>query len=478
MGYDGAANHVYQSQSGNGTFTSIFTATSSYSTSSVAWGDWNNDGKPDLAVGNENQADLVYANQSSSSQDRFVWVWQSTETGNTTDLAWGDVDNDGDLDLAVSSQSSSSSGVYKNNYITAGETPLPHNPAYINIHRPTTKDAYFFSSAAITNTSLVTLAFNSYDPEADEVTVTSSSYEYLSYDANSLGTWQTVTSGTTSYTGATSAAGQANTIVWDTDGNTLISDDVRLRITLIHKNKVGPVQRATTRAVSPPFRVLPLTCEWPDGVTISTPTTTPDVGSEVSFTGGLAQGTGHFTFTWDFGNSVITTGQTTSYSYTSSGLYTVTLTVLGEPCPTIREAATTQVITVGTSTTSTTSISYTYLPIVNSDGSSTIIADQDQSIDPTVPIPGQVTGLSGRSRGGSTTLQWAHNPATDGVLGYNIYRSSRSGAEPFQIITTVEANTTSYVDPVACGQMYYIKAFNAGGESLPSTASYFSRPCR
>ena len=94
----------------------------------------------------------------------------------------------------------------------------------------------------------------------------------------------------------------------------------------------------------------------------------------------------------------------------------------------------------------------------------------------------QVTGPQGEvhTQRGSTYLEWSPSPAADSVLGYRIYRASREEAGvDFQVLDTVLAEVHSYTDQTAaCGYMYFVTAFNAAGESLPSTASYFSPACR
>ena len=70
------------------------------SSRSAAWGDWDNDGDLDLAVGNQNRSNRVYVNGGTGLSP--VAGWSSTESSDQTlSIAWGDVDGDGDLDLAV-----------------------------------------------------------------------------------------------------------------------------------------------------------------------------------------------------------------------------------------------------------------------------------------------------------------------------------------------------------------------------------------
>jgi hypothetical protein len=76
----------------------------------IAWGDWDNDGDLDLAVGNYSQPNRVYRNDGGS----LSLAWSSLEIDATASVAWGDWDGDGDLDLAVGNDSDQSNRVYRN----------------------------------------------------------------------------------------------------------------------------------------------------------------------------------------------------------------------------------------------------------------------------------------------------------------------------------------------------------------------------
>jgi len=78
---------------------------------SLAWGDVDGDGDLDLAIGNNNQANRLYRNEQGALTDQEMWV--SDENDPTTSLAWGDMDGDGDLDLAVGN-SGAPNRVYRN----------------------------------------------------------------------------------------------------------------------------------------------------------------------------------------------------------------------------------------------------------------------------------------------------------------------------------------------------------------------------
>ena len=106
---DGDVEALYRNQ-GDGTFVEVTTTaglTPRHNGKGLAWGDYNNDGFPDLYVargaenGKGDMGDTLYRNNGNGTFTDVTVATGLTETGNTWAPVWGDYDNDGFLDLFV-----------------------------------------------------------------------------------------------------------------------------------------------------------------------------------------------------------------------------------------------------------------------------------------------------------------------------------------------------------------------------------------
>jgi len=400
-GAKGERNLIYENAGGAFGQTPIWRSDALSKTTSLAWGDWDNDGDLDLAVGNDGESDQVYTNQGSApGSPRLLWLWTSAEAYRTSGVAWGDRDSDGDLDLAISQAGGGQNGFYENNYVLPAHLtnpstkamPLPNNSSYLVITRPgTTTVAYFFSSAellAYPSPPTLTVRYRLFDPDgaregsdpdAPGDAIAGIRYQY-SLDGG--GTWHDAREGVgaSSATTSTSRLGQEATFVWDARKDWAISDDARFRITIIHQNTVGPVQRASTSAISPPFRVRGTSCVWPMGPSFTMDPDPPQPGDEVTFEGSILEGEGPLTFSWDFGDGTGAQGQVVRHTYAIVGVCPVKMRVTSKPCPIARVVTATRTIMMG---------GVVYLPII----AKSIAADGAGSTTPTEALPMPEIGL-------------------------------------------------------------------------------------
>ncbi|MBP7654626.1 VCBS repeat-containing protein, partial [Candidatus Dependentiae bacterium] len=112
-GLDGAANKrlIIFRNDGSGTFVNASEPMGTNAGlwySSIAWGDYDNDGDLDLAAsgqdGASNKRLIIFRNNGNNSFTNAAEPMGINEGVYYSSIAWGDYDNDGDLDLAVSGQ--------------------------------------------------------------------------------------------------------------------------------------------------------------------------------------------------------------------------------------------------------------------------------------------------------------------------------------------------------------------------------------
>jgi hypothetical protein len=118
-GSDNSPNRLYVNESGTLSAIATWSSAESDATESVAWGDVDGDGDLDLAIGNaghNGQPNRLYHNNGVTLRRQPSWL--SGEL-NGSIVAWGDMDNDGDLDLAIGYQNQPSRA-YRNDGLVDG----------------------------------------------------------------------------------------------------------------------------------------------------------------------------------------------------------------------------------------------------------------------------------------------------------------------------------------------------------------------
>jgi len=108
-----AVTRIYHND-GNGIFTDIHASVPNISTGTVLWGDYDSDGQLDLIVSGTMDAngDSLVTKLFHNENGNFVEVPTSLPSLWFNSLAWGDYDNDGYLDLAVMGSDTTYSIVY------------------------------------------------------------------------------------------------------------------------------------------------------------------------------------------------------------------------------------------------------------------------------------------------------------------------------------------------------------------------------
>jgi len=110
-------NRLYRNN-GDGSFTEVHNSAISQDLADwdgLAWGDYDNDGFPDLFVANFGGRNILYHNNGDGTFAKVTDSVVGQDEGSFGGCAWGDYDNDGYLDLFVSSQDGGPNFLFRNN---------------------------------------------------------------------------------------------------------------------------------------------------------------------------------------------------------------------------------------------------------------------------------------------------------------------------------------------------------------------------
>ncbi len=471
-------------------------------TTALAWGDWNNDGDLDLAVGNDDEADQVYVNRRAlntiNAEPQLFWLWSSPERQKTTGVAWGDVDLDGDLDLAVSQEGNSSSaelgrnGYYLNTLIMPAHlsddfgprVPLPQNQRYLQLSRPgSTDSAYAYSAPQILsgpNQPHVTIRFRVYDANGNRGTQGSNSpglpfpmnMLQFQYSLNGGGTWKRATPATpilASQLITPTRLGTEVTFVWNAQADAAVSENAHFRIVMPQPARTGPQSHGYAAAVSPPFRVRATTCLWPSRPELRVESASVKPKTDTRFVGSVAA-SGSITFTWNFGDGTTAVGQRVNKQYAHDGTYNITLTVSGQPCPTTRAQVSTSQLVVGSG------VPPIFMPLIlhNTTVQSTARTDESRSLPVDEPMP-MVAVVRGVMVGTALMMRWEPPETTRNISAYRLYRLVDETVEQ---VAELPATRTAWVDRLpVCGAAYVVRAVGAEGEGPDSAQTFYTAPC-
>ena len=111
-------NNILYRNDDNGNFTRITSGdvvNDGGNSVGSSWGDYDNDGDPDLFVSNAgNQPNFLYQNNGDGTFSKITNSPVTTDAGNSAGSTWADFDNDGDLDLYVTNDQNGQKFLYLN----------------------------------------------------------------------------------------------------------------------------------------------------------------------------------------------------------------------------------------------------------------------------------------------------------------------------------------------------------------------------
>ncbi len=261
VGDQSRPTRLYRNDNGQLTSRAIWQSQDHDATVQLAWGDYDNDGDLDLIVASGGMTALalipatkqnrLYRNENGQLSDWATWM--SPNLASTWSIDWGDVDNDGDLDLAM--------GYYKQtNLLLKNSLHINmagvNSPTRIAIRRPGfTANAGGYSSAEVLTDQTIAIRYTLYDAEGDSVPRI-----FPEFSPTGGGQWFPATEavgGDGVSNLSASPQGVEHTFLWHVAENMTKSDNVVFRLRAQPGYTHSPIYWSAPAAQSPPFRVAP-----------------------------------------------------------------------------------------------------------------------------------------------------------------------------------------------------------------------------
>ena len=204
----------------------------SQSTRSIAWGDWDGDGDPDLALGNIGVASRVYENLGDGTLDFNLTPgvdhgWEALTPHSTYKVTWVDYDNDNDLDLALANKVSVVE-VYEN-----GGGSLTLNPA----------GGFGWATSVSMNTT--DIAWGDYNDDGYLDLAVANTTEPANPELQYLQVFQNNQNGTLSLSWQSTTEMVSTAVAWadwDNDGDLDLAVGNKLQPNRVYENSAGVLQ--------------------------------------------------------------------------------------------------------------------------------------------------------------------------------------------------------------------------------------------
>ncbi|MCX6256454.1 MAG: FG-GAP-like repeat-containing protein [Bacteroidia bacterium] len=161
-GYDGNNNisKIYKNNGNNNFVLQTGISLTGVYQSSAAWGDYDNDGDLDILIAGDTGSGFITQIFTNNGNNSFSLLTTVSLVGvDYSSVAWGDYDNDGDLDVLISGDhNATKTKIYRNNIITANTAPSA--PSSLFTFKNGTDVTFYWSNGSDLQTPTAGLTYN------------------------------------------------------------------------------------------------------------------------------------------------------------------------------------------------------------------------------------------------------------------------------------------------------------------------------